>query len=373
MPVKLVRDPNKVAIPGPLAEALVDPYYSEGLDEHFLTLPKDVQETWKDAHFSATTLPRSPRQRVLIHRHSHKVIMDPLTEFWKMFGHVVHSILEKHGKKLPGELIEKRIGRVFRDIPVELRTKSGGTVTEYRDVYVHAQLDRYTPNRAYTKGRVQDWKLTKAESQLYDDKFENHAQLNVIGYLARLEGMPVTDLENVYLFRNWDARMVREGSKYPEEQFKIVKVPIWSDEKCEKYIRDRAKVHLQAEALKDEELPHCTDAERWKGQPWYRIVKLDHKTGEPQQKAKAKADSMIEAQDKIDALVEEEQRKLIDANNKLAKPKDESEVLKKTPTFIIQERPAKAVRCGFCEIWQFCNQRQDELKLEEPDGDESPE
>ena len=49
-------------------------------------------------------------------------------------------------------------------------------------------------------------------------------------------------------------------------------------EQTEKFIKDRIKEYKIALNLADDELPLCTDKERWKREDEYRVIKNNNKT-----------------------------------------------------------------------------------------------
>jgi hypothetical protein len=273
---------------------------------------------------------------VLRERHDHKIVRDPLKDgFWKMFGKVIHSILESHHRK--GDMIEARLGIII-----------GGA-------YVHGQADRYSP----ADGNVlQDYKVTKASSMLFGDKEEHHAQLNVLRYIWELHGNPVSKLENIYIFRDWEARQVKEGSLYPTEQVCTVNVPIWTNEKVKEYLLARVKAHSGASDLPDDDLPFCTDAERWMSLPEYKVYKFDtDKAGNVvrQTNAKYRSGSKLDCK----TWMEDEQNAFprIKVKGKNTEDPDTS----KPFTLSLEEIKAKPTKCLFCDYRGVCNQRQAEL------------
>lgn len=346
-----VEQDGKPALPGAILRALLDPSYEENLGEYFDLIPDRIRRVFK-TRYSVTTLPRAPRQRVLFVRHSDKIVVDPLANFWKMFGKVKHAILEMF--KQPWEITEERLGIILTKDGIYLPTDEELRLRKNSGIYVHGQADLYDPRIA----KLADWKVTKAESMLYGEKYEYHAQVNILNFIWRKHGRPVNRIENSFIFRNWDARNIKDGSTYPKEPVLTVEVPMWSDEKCEAYIRTRVKLHEDSNKVEDDKLAFCTDQERWKGQPRYRVLKIDPKTGEQQTKAKFKCDSKIEAQDWCD--LDENHYGRLKIGGKVSDQIDRANVIK----YVIQEVPAKPSRCGFCDVLPFCGQRQAELKLE---------
>ena len=315
-------------LPHPLIAAIQDPYYSEGLDEYFSTLPKDHKDKYAGRHLSATTLARSPRSRVLAARHASKILKDPLDNIWMLLGHVIHSILEKHPDA--DDMIEKRLG------------------VDVDGVWVHGQVDRYIPRLA----RIEDWKLKKAASMLYPDSFEYVAQQNILAWLFRKHGYPVEEIGLAYIFRDHDPRQWREGGKYPKEPFMSANLPMWSDKVVEAWIRERVRVHMEAEKLNDDELPFCTDEERWVGDPSYKVFKIDiakDGTQTKQKRAKLRCNSKMEAQMFCDENSTDSKGKAI--------------------VYRIEEIKARPTKCFYCDGLDFCNQRQAEKAHEQEDDE----
>lgn len=348
-------------IPAPLLAALQSDKYEESLDSHFDGLPKDLKAKFGHHTISVTTLARSPRQRILFNRHRKEIMIDPLNRFWAIQGRVVHSILDQY--RLPHQIVSDRCGIV---LPVVLRQAApkAGKAGMSVDVYLHGEIDLYDP----LEEGIDDWKMAKAESMLYN-KEDHEAQLNVLAYIWNKTGKKVKRLRNIYLFRNWEARFVKEGTSYPKERIYVKEVDMWPEERTLDYITRRLRAHFINDGFDDDNLDLCTDSERWVSDPKYKVYKLDEKKGEdgavelvPQKMAKLTADSRIEAEDKVEELKAEEWRKVTEKNNALKKPKDEATLPK--AQYMIKELKSRPVRCDFCEAFSHCNQRRDELIAE---------
>ena len=335
----MIQYSERPDLPHAIRMALADPYYSDGLEEHFDLLPDGDRELYKSCHLSVTTLPRSPRQRILYNRHSEKVVLDPLSGFWKLFGHVIHTILEKYPE--PGDMVEQRLG-VLVD-----------------GCYVHGAADLYKPHDCL----LQDYKITKANSMLYGTKHEYEAQLNVLAYIFRQHGHKVDILQNIFLFRDWDPRMIKEGSLYPREQIQVVNIPMWDDTKTITYIKARVNAHISNNHVADDILPNCSDQELWRRGPQYKIHKVDPKTGQlalsttgdgKLMRPKHTADSMTEANKWMDDIAN-----CVDGKGKRL-------------MYDVVVKPAVATRCNWCEVREFCNQFIEEKRKMEPE-DSAPE
>lgn len=337
-------------LPSPIVKALIDDSYSAEVDDYFKSLPDNIRQKYKGRSFSVTTLNKSPRQRILLARHHDEIEIDPIDLLWRMWGNAVHSILERFSEE--GDQIEQRKGIVVGDF------------------YVHAKVDRYSPRREL----IQDYKVTSAESALYEAKVDYEFQLNVQSLIWRTLGFPVKRLENVYVYRNWKASKVNPNTAYPDEPIKVVQIPVWDDAKIIQTLTEKLNAHFDAAGLDDDALPFCTEQDRWQSLPLHKVFKIDEKTGEPQKVAKYKSNSELECREWIYERLEADKEKALMENASKAKPKPEEEVLAtKVPKYTINTIPGKPVKCDYCDARAFCNQLQAELMENKYEESETPE
>jgi len=73
----------------------------------------------------------------------------------------------------------------------------------------------------------------------------------------------ITKLENVLILRDWAKRDAAKKADYPQVQIVTQPLELWSLDKAEAYVRERVLIHQKARAGKDEEMPKCTNEERW--------------------------------------------------------------------------------------------------------------
>jgi hypothetical protein len=300
-------------LPKVLLDALQDRTYQEELAAYFKSLDEDTQKLFK---ISTTTLAKPPRQRILYERHSHRVWVDPITNLRKLYGGLIHLLLEKYGGD--GNFVEKRIG---------LNMEVGDTL-----VHFHGKPDWYGPNER----KETDYKVTSVWSYICGDHAEHTAQLNANAYLLRkVLGYKVESLQNLYLFTDWRKGDARRHKDYPPEPVAVVESPVWSDEKCLKYINSRIFVHLRNNSRDDDALEHCSREERWQPEPLYQVVKL-WPDGSPQKVSKFRDRD---------------------------KAKCEEWIKENKGEYIIREKPGMPKKCmDWCEISKFCGQYKSEVK-----------
>ena len=163
-----------------------------------------------------------------------------------------------------------------------------------------------------------------------NDKPDLVTQQNIYAWMVhKAKGMEVQAVKICALLRDWNRREVDKKEGYPQAPIQVVDLPLWPLEKTEAYVRERIALHQSAKFLADmdEELPLCTDEDRWiRGDKW--AVKRD---------GRKTAIRVFE--------VEEEA-------NELAKKENG----------YVEYRRGEAVRCtgNYCSVAQWCSQYQSE-------------
>lgn len=240
--------------------------------KHIPTLYQSEVDGWltanypayKDRHISVTALAKPPRQRQLFARHHDEFIVDPMDNYYSIYGTALHQMMEMLADQLQVELnepvkTEQRIGRVFK--------------VNGEKWLVHGQLDLYYPN-SY---RLVDHKYCSVWTAM-EEQPEYDAQLNVLKYLAERQKtpMPVEEIFNSLLFRDWrssDAK--RLGDRYPTEKAMYRHVDVWPEEKTRQWVVDRLKMHISNSDREDDQLTECTPEEIWCD---WRVIRKSKRT-----------------------------------------------------------------------------------------------
>lgn len=191
-----------------------------------------------DCDISTTRLIDTPRVVALKKRHAEEIVEDVTERVWSLLGQAVHTILERASP--PGVISEKRY---FADV---LGWKVSGAVD------------------LINGDTLQDYKVTACYSYMYGSRIADYtAQANTNRFLAYENGARgITKLENVLILRDWQSSKVGTA-KYPAVQIVTVPLELWPIEKAKAYVYERVMLHQHASTLSDDELPECTDEERW--------------------------------------------------------------------------------------------------------------
>ncbi|HAE75317.1 MAG TPA: hypothetical protein DCG52_02875 [Alphaproteobacteria bacterium] len=284
---------NNAGIPQPIVDAIKNDTYSKG-----------------KADISVTQL-IAPAQIVALERkHEHEIEEDASDRIYALLGQAVHTILERSAGA--DAVTEERL---FYD---------------YQDWILSGQIDRIEIKPDKSSVTIQDWKIASVWEYIYGIKPERIEQLNCYAQLYRDTGweIPVTKLETVFIFRDWQKSKAKRDEKYPQQQIAIIDIPLWADAKA--FINQRMMLHQSKNAGKF----LCTDEDRWKDPTKWAVKKSDR------QRAVRVFDNYEEALE----FVEDPKWKI---------------------ELYLEERPSVPKRCvDYCSVAPFCNQYQKELKIE---------
>ena len=289
---------NNYNLPAPLVSAIVNDTYE------------------KVGDISVTRLISAPRKHQLENRHDAEITQDVTDFLWSLLGQSVHEIFRRTGSIAAGYLVEKRLS------------------AKVSDWIISGQLDLVTP-----EGILQDWKVTSVWSFLLGDKPDWEAQLNCYAWLLG-KGNWITPkgLQIVGILRDWQQSkagynvpsegesMIKIGDcqpGYPPVPFVIKDIPLWSKEVQQRYVEKRVAIHQFAANTPDDELPECTDEERWARSTTWAVKKKGNKKAARVLASEAEAVTWIAG----------------------------------AKGFEIEERPGRNIRCEkYCAAAPFCNQ-----------------
>ena len=267
-----------------------------------------------NSDISITPLIDSPRIGILQKEHEGEIEQDAVDFLWSGFGTSVHNMFEDAAEGDDTCISEERL---FNDV-------QGWTVSGAIDLQ-HVEPDGVV---------VSDYKVTSVWSVIYD-KVEWHRQLNCYAWLVRhAKQLPVKQLRIIAILRDWQRRKAEEGGNYPESPIMIVDIPLWSDSEQDEYVDTRVRMHQSAHGgwAFDDELPNCSDSERWVKPTTYAVRK----------KSRVRA---IKIHDSYDSAKEH--------------------AIEMGKEHFVEERKGSATRCeqNWCRVAQWCDQYQGEINV----------
>lgn len=256
----------------------------------------------KDADFSVTEIISPPRIQVLRRRHIADIETDVSDMLWQLVGTALHNAAEKSEAK--NHMLEERL-----KIEIDGVTLSGA-------IDVQQMTDEGIV--------IFDYKFTSVYS-VRNPKPEWEAQQNIYAWLVhQVKGMDVAAIKICALLRDWNRRdTVKEG--YPQSPVVMIDLPMWEFKRTEEYVRGRLSLHKTSKVFGEwgEDLPPCTDEERWARPTTYAVKREGRKT----------AIRVFETKDEAETLAEKEKG-------------------------YVEVRAGEYIRCSgnYCGVSQWCSQ-----------------
>jgi len=217
---------------------------------------------------------------------------------WSIFGQAAHTVLETHGSD--DSITEERMYMTVNG------KKIGGQVDHYLN------------------GIITDYKVTTVWGIIHDTKNEEwERQLNIYARLFRHNGYEVRGIRIVCILRDWDKNRALRESDYPKTPILVIPLNVWSVEEQDGFLYNQVTRLIHCESLPDEDLPVCSEHDRWCRAASYAVIKTGAK------RATKVHSSLQDAED--------------DAQSRGDK-------------YEVYVRPGVSVRCeAYCSVNKFCS------------------
>lgn len=284
---------------------LPQPFVSAAESEHRYT-PK---------RYSATAVLKGVREAILQRRHDDEIEQDAADMVWAVFGSAVHSILE-NSQETDSQLKENYL---VVDMP------NGYQLSGIFDLYDDAT------------GTVTDYKTASTWKVIFGNYSDWRKQVLIYVWMLRQIGFPARTGQIVAMLKDHKKSEVIRKADYPKHPVVVVQFDFTLEEieKCGEWLKERFEAIEQAEKLPDDELPVCTEEDRWRRPDKYAVVKKGRKT------AVRVYDSEFEANER--AQMENAQ-----AGKDL---------------FSVEFRPGSDPKCeNYCSACEFCNYYHEHVK-----------
>ena len=256
-----------------------------------LNLPKQLVElvdnNYKPTHkqYSCTTILKPTRQIILERRYSNEIEQDVSDMCWMIFGIAVHSVIE-NSKESEGQFKEEK-----------LKVDLGKYWEELEGYYLSGRSDMID----LIEKKIIDWKTCSAWKIIYKDFEDWRKEMLIYAWAVKDMGFDIDKSEAIAFIKDHNKTKSKIDSNYPN-------LPIWVEkfnfkekefEYIKEYIYNKFIELKKNEKVNDDELPLCTDEERWKDKTKYAVKKIKNKT------ATKLHDSYAEAKEHLNNLEKE--------------------------------------------------------------------
>jgi len=219
-----------------------------GLPQTLVNLARRDRYSRGKSRLSVTQIIDSPRVRILREKHEDEIVTDVSEMVWPLMGQAFHHVVEQgaDSEHLPEE-------RLFLD--VNGWTISGGV--DLQSLGVNGAGDHEVI--------ISDYKLTSAWA-IMSNKADWERQLNLYAHLVEhTKGHKVVGLQIIAVCRDWNRHEAGYKEGYPKAPISMVPQRLWSDAERASYLEGRVALHQEAERRQEwgEELPECSEEERW--------------------------------------------------------------------------------------------------------------
>lgn len=274
---------------------------------------------YNEGIISATTLLDPVRVYALTKRYYDQIVYDVSELIAARYGTALHASFEI--APIQNVLLqEHRLYAQIGDIKISGKPDM---IQKTADItFLGMQI---TPKKG---GVLVDIKSTSVWSYIYGDKDDHYIkQLSIYRYLSYVNGILLDDVADIFMmFTDWSKKAAREKSDYPKTRIQIKKIHLMTIDDTKAMIEGKIAELKATDKLTDDQLPKCTREDLWMADDEWAIMKKDGV------KAKAVFDT------------EEKARNYFESNQLDDK------------VYCIVYRPAKAKRCPYCRVREFCSQ-----------------
>lgn len=355
--------------------------------------------------YSITELINAPIITILTRRHYDEIVVMASTKIKSMMGSALHFVLEKANSNQPLEDIYELLNVVPKD---EILTGNNKSIQEISiniknkiielidsDKFTQLIIDSmnnnsssdFLPEQRFLmevnnkiiggeidfinkmEKSINDYKNTGVSSYFFlTDKMEGFKkQLN--GYKVLFEhnsnkfgfDFLIEALNIIMYFSDWNQSESLRNVNYPK-QIEVIKIPIVDKNIIINDWIKQMKIIDELELVPDDELPVCTQEERWQSPTRYAVIKRNLNTGGEWIKNK-KATRVLNSEDDAKDYIKATCINL--ARKDMRKPSMQKQFINLTvedlskkyiKNYVIDKRLSEPIKCarGYCDVREFC-------------------
>lgn len=224
-----------------------------GLPSAFVNIANEQRE-FTPKHYSVTTILKPTRMILLDRRYNDEIEQDVSDMVWLVWGTAVHHVLEHADDK---NMTEFRLTQHIRD-----------------GYYLTGQIDLYNNDTC----AIEDYKTASVWKVLNRDFDDWDKQGLMYAWLLITNGIHVEEIKFHALLKDWSPSKAKYDNNYPEHPIytHTVKVSTSNLQEIREFITKRFDELIAYETAN--ELPLCTETERWATPTKYAHMKQGRKS-----------------------------------------------------------------------------------------------
>ena len=209
----------------------------------------------KDGEISATTLLKGIKEIILTERHWDELEDDVANRVWAIWGTAVHSLMEHEGETDFSE--------------ISLKHEFGGKV-------VTGRLDNYDME----SGIVADYKTCSFWKIKFEDFADWRKQGLIYSALMNLNQFKIKKCRFIAMIKDWSATEAGRDLSYPQSPVFIYEFNVNQDDIVEIVAEIYKKIAdiKENEKLPDDDIPPCSESERWATPDKWAVMKTGRKS-----------------------------------------------------------------------------------------------
>lgn len=310
-----------------------------------------------DADLSVTGLISPVQIQRLMSLHGKEVTIDVSEEIMALLGTGVHYILErallkkneqakltyihKCCDKIRKYMIasqdndeidfserERKFADTIHEIESCIENNSGDNdaiISEERfyftvgDYVISGKPDWYNQET----GWIEDYKVTSTYKIMKGDYSDWTYQLNCYAHILRSHGFEVKGLKINAILRDWKPSEAKRNENYPKGRVAIIELPLMKPIDILLYMANRVKIHQEAKELPEDQLPECSEEDRWAKPATFAVMK----------NGSSRASKVFESEEEAQGFASS------------------------SPEYYVQKRGGESLRCEeYCKVKDFCKQ-----------------
>ena len=233
----------------------------------------------KPGEISATTLIQGMKQVILTQRHWEDLEDDVADRIWAVFGTAVHALLENEGEEDFCEIeLKQKVSNITVTGRLDNYNMATGVICDYKNTSVFKIKAGLQKEADGTLHGFPEWKM----------------QGLIYAWLLQKNGLPATKCRFIALLKDHSKTEADRDSSYPQSPVYVYEFPVTKEdlEETESFIMKKVFQYELFSSTEDDQIPECTEQERWAKKDVFAVKKEGRKTAvklfDTQEEAEAK-------------------------------------------------------------------------------------